>query len=218
MRPREKAMRYGLSSLSNQELLALFIRTGTAQHNAIELAQKLLLRLGGLKGLAKARIEDLMEIPGIKEAKALNLMAVVELAMRLLREEVLEQKIFNHPRKISDWLNLEIGFSSQEEFMVLFLDHRLQLLRFKKMFKGTLNQSLVHPRDVFREAAHSNAAALVLVHNHPGGSLEPSHADIEMTQHFVEAGKFLEIQVIDHLIVSKGAYCSIREKFPELFN
>ena len=154
--------------LSDHELLALFIRTGTQQKNAIELSQDLNLTLGGLKGLSKARLEDLTAISGIKEAKALNLLAVTELACRLLREQVFSEKSLNHPQSILDWLNFEIGFSPQEEFLVIFLNHRLHPIYYKVLFKELLNQSLVHPRDVFREASYHNAAALVLVHNHPG--------------------------------------------------
>ena len=217
MRPREKAQAYGLTHLSDQELLALLIRTGTKQKSAIQVAQQVLLKTKGIHGLANVSKEDLMTIPGIKEAKSLEIMAVVEIARRMMREENHQNMQISEPEALMSWLNYEIGFKEQEHFMAVYLNHQLEIVHHQILFKGTLDRSLIHPRDVFREAVRHNAAALMLVHNHPGKTLTPSQADIDTTSLLVENAKLLGLTILDHIIVSYGKYCSLRRTHAYLF-
>lgn len=217
MRPREKAKAFGMNALSDQELLALLLRTGTQKISAIQLAQKVLLKAGGIKGLANVTNSALQSISGIKDAKALEIMAVVEIARRMMREEHCHGFQVSEPKLLVNWLNYEIGFEKQEHFMVVYLNHQLEIISHQVLFKGTLDRSLVHPRDVFREAISHNAAALILVHNHPGKTLHPSQADIETTALLVENAKLLGLSILDHMIVSFGEYCSLRATHQYLF-
>lgn len=216
-RPREKAALHGVESLSDRELLALFIRFGTRKKSALELADEVLKLAGGMGRFMNLNRLQLMMISGIKEAKAMELMAIIEMGKRLIRP-VKESDIFvSEPSRLLDWLNFEIGYKQQEHFMVVYLNNQNMIMGHQILFKGTVDRSVVHPRDVFREAVSLNATRIILVHNHPGGTMKASQADLQVTLVMVDAGRLVGVDVLDHLIVSGGNYLSLRMAHSELF-
>lgn len=217
LRPREKALRLGVSSLDDRELLALFLRTGTKDKSALELADDILCNIHSLSELIRIKISDLIKIKGIKEAKAIEILALFEMAKRMAKPNLKERVAIYENNGIIQWLNMTIGYENQEHFMVLFLNNQQHILSYSTLFIGTVDYSVVHPRDIFREAVTLNSTRIILVHNHPGGSMMASTADIHATQAIVRAGMLLGIEVLDHLIVSEGMYYSIRNHHPFLF-
>ena len=217
-RPREKALEYGIHTLSDRELLALFIRTGTRKKSSLEIADEVIKLSGGLSVFAKLSKEALMTIPGIKEAKAIELMATVEMGKRIIKPSKLEEIFVNEPKNLISWLNYEIGFELQEHFLVVYMNNQNRILSHEVLFKGTIDRSIVHPRDIFREAVSLSATRIILVHNHPGQTMQASSADIEVTEIIVKGGKLVGVEVLDHLIVSHGEYISLRSIHPALFD
>lgn len=217
LRPREKAKEYGLNSLSDTELLALLIRTGTVNNSALSIAQSILNVCGGMGSFCTLKEKDLLEIKGISTTKAQQLLAIIELTMRINKPKIQEKVSLDSMAKVIKWLNLTIGYQAQESLLVLYLDHQNHFILHKILFTGTINQSNVYPRDIIREAYLANASRLILVHNHPSGSMTPSQADIEMTYGMIEALRVCELDLIDHLIVGKGDYVSLRKSHPYLF-
>jgi len=216
-RPREKALAYGIDSLSDQELLALLIRTGTRQDSALVLSEKVLNLSGGLQGLMQIHPSELMRISGIKEAKSLEIMTIVEISKRISRYERTDVYSIEEPSSIIKWLNTEIGYENQEHFMAIYLNHQLKILGHQILFKGTVDKSMVHPRDLFREAMKLNSSRIILVHNHPGKTLKASRADLETTRALVAASRLLGIEILDHIIVSYGSHTSIRLHHANVF-
>ena len=217
IRPREKALAYGISSLSDQEILALLIRTGTRKESALALANNVLKLTKGLKGLNNVHASQLMTISGIKDAKALEIMAIVEISKRISRFEMDQSISIEEPQSLMKWLNQEIGYKHQEHFMAVYLNHQLKVLGHQILFKGTVDKSLIHPRDLFRESMKLNASRIILVHNHPGKTLEASQADLHTTRALVDGARILGIEILDHIIVSHGAHSSIRSQHAYLF-
>ncbi|CAM3566764.1 DNA repair protein RadC [Erysipelothrix urinaevulpis] len=217
LRPREKALAYGLTCLSDHELLALLIRTGTKRKSAIDVAAEVLLKSNGLGGLPQMSAFDLMGIDGIKEAKSLEICAIMEMSRRIFRYKHKENISLENPKSLVKWLNSEIGFENQEHFIAVFLNHQLKILGHKLLFKGTVDKSLVHPRDLFREAVRFNASCMILVHNHPGKTMRASSADLETTKALVSAAQLLDLHILDHIIVSFGDFISLRQMHPEIF-
>lgn len=217
LRPREKAREFGIASLSDRELIALFIRFGTRTRSALDLADSVLSLCGGMSRFMHLDTKGLMTIPGIKEAKALELMALSEIGKRIIKPGKDTSFHISEPNRILDWLNFEIGYKEQEHFLVVFLNNQNAVLGHEILFKGTIDRSVVHPRDVFRVAISMNATRIILVHNHPGGTMKASGADLHVTEVMVEAGQLVGIDVLDHLIVSNGKYLSLRMQDPDLF-
>lgn len=217
VRPREKALAYGIKTLSDQELLALLIRTGTRKESALSVANNVLRMTKGLKGLNQVHSSELMSISGIKDAKALEIMAIIEISKRISRFEMNQSISIEEPKSLMHWLNKEIGYKNQEHFMAVYLNHQLKILGHQILFKGTVDKSLIHPRDLFREAMKVNASRIILVHNHPGKTLEASQADLHTTKALVEGARILGIEILDHIIVSHGAHTSIRSHHAYLF-
>ena len=217
LRPREKALRYGLKSLDDREILALFIRTGSHERSALNIADDVLNLTCGMENFAKVSLEQLMTINGIKEAKAIELLALVEMGKRIVKPKIDEVIQISEPTSLINWLNFEIGYEKQEHFLVVYMNNQNVVLNHEILFKGTVDRSIVHPRDVFRQAVSYNATRLILVHNHPGGTLKASRADLEVTDIMVEAGRLVDIEVLDHIIVTDGKFASIRERYPDLF-
>lgn len=211
-RPREKAIAFGITALKNEELLAILLRTGTKEKSAIELGKEVLSLSEHLSMLTGLSIEDLMKIKGIKAAKALQLIACFELSRRMSFEKIEECISIEHPQHLVDWLNKEIGSLAQEHFLVIFLDNRNRIRSYETLFKGTLNSSVVHPREVFKKALTKGCASIICVHNHPSGDCEPSEADIQLTKCIAETGKLVGIPLLDHLIVGGNNYVSLRQK------
>ena len=201
-RPREKLHALGAERLDTAELIAILLRTGTGGRSAIEIGRDLLAQFQTIESLAAASVEELSAVKGIGLAKAVQLKAAFALASRLpaTREA---RPMLRTPRDVADRLREEMQHFEVEEFHVLLLDTKNRLIRDVKVSKGTLNASLVHPREVFREAIRAGAASVILVHNHPSGDPTPSGDDLRITRELVEAGRVLKIEVLDHIIVGK---------------
>ena len=212
-RPREKLTRYGGKALSNVELLAIVIRTGHKEETAIELAQKILyMDSSGLANLMDVTMEQLMDIKGIGQCKAAQVLAVVELSKRLNSLEGQDKIRVNSPVVLVNLLMNKMRFLKKEHFKIAILDTKNQIISIENISIGTLNASIVHPRDVFNIAIKKNANSIILVHNHPSGDTSPSDEDINVTNRLVEAGKLLGIKVLDHLIIGDNRYLSFKEE------
>lgn len=207
-RPREKLEKYGPEKLSNAELLAILLRTGSKGINVIEMANKILKKFGK-DGLDKALFADLKNTFGLGSAKACEITACFELGRRFLQNK--KCQIYLSPEDV--WREMkDIRENKKEHFVVFFLDSRNQEIKREIISIGSLNASLVHPREVFEPAVRYLAAQIILAHNHPSGNAEPSEDDLGLTKRLVEAGKILGIEVIDHVIVAKNSFASLKEK------
>jgi DNA repair protein RadC len=211
-RPREKLLALGPAALADAELLALLLRTGTAGQGVLQLAQALLERFGGLGGLLRAQAADLQAVKGLGPAKRAEIAAVLEIARRVLGERLAAQPLFEQPQAVKDYLALQLAALEHEVFGVMFLDTQHRLLCFEVLFRGSLSQTSVHPREVARRALALNAAAVVLAHNHPSGVTEPSRADELITSAVRQALQLIEVRVLDHVIVGRGAALSFAER------
>lgn len=209
---REKMQIDGIASLSDAELLALFLRTGTQRRDVLSFAHDLLQHFGSLHGLLSARESELMQMPGIGIAKYAQLKGIAELARRFfnVRLMLLDDPL-SSPDITREFLQSQLAHEEREIFMVIFLDNRNRVLKHCRLFSGTLSHVEVHPREIVREAIQVNAAALILAHNHPSGSAQPSKADRIITEKVVKCCNFMEISVLDHLIVGKGEMVSFAE-------
>jgi DNA repair protein RadC len=210
-RPRERLDVCGPSALADAELLALVLRTGDQHRDAWSLARSILSRFGGLPGLANTSAASLEAMPGLGPAKSASLRASVELAKRLVDEPLERGQPIRSPEDIQRHFRTRLRDARRESFHVLMLDGRHRLIRAEEVSVGTLTASLVHPREVFREAIRCAAAAIVLVHNHPSGDPTPSAEDRSVTERLRNAGVLLGIRVLDHVIVTQGSYFSFRE-------
>ncbi|MDP9933229.1 DNA repair protein RadC [Variovorax paradoxus] len=212
-RPREKLIARGAGALADAELLALLLRTGVAGKNVLQLAEELLEHFGGLSGLLQTSAEDLKVIKGMGgDAKRAELIAVLELARRAMAERLKERAVFDSPGAVKQYLQLHIGSRPYEVFAVLFLDAQHRLIVLEELFRGTLTQTSVYPREVVTRALQNHAAAVVLSHNHPSGNIEPSRADETLTQTLSAALSLIDVRVLDHVIVSAGQAFSMAEK------
>lgn len=209
LRPREKAMMHGVEKLSDHELLMLVLRHGNSQMSVSQIAHNVLIKTQNLRTLGEMSLEELMGIDGIKIAKAMEIKAILELSKRVARSEVLYLNVMENSNSVIEWLQHEIGHENQECFLVIYLNVANQIIHYEVIFKGTLDRSLVHPREIFNLAIKHSASSLIAVHNHPGGTLVPSEMDFIVTNSLVDAGKLLGINLIDHLIVTKNGYHSI---------
>jgi DNA repair protein RadC len=204
-RPREKLLALGPEALSEAELLAVFLRTGIAGRDVLEIARAALHRFKGLNGLLAAARGDVEELAGFGPAKYAQLAAVVELARRALREEVKRAAVLNSPQRVREYLALSLGRAKHEIFAVLFLDAQNRLIEHRDLFHGTLTQTSVFPREVVKAALQYNAAAVILAHNHPSGAAEPSRADELLTRTLRDALALVDVKVLDHIIVAAPA-------------
>ncbi len=211
-RPREKLLSRGPGALSDAELLALLLRTGTAGQGVLELAQQVVERCGGFAGLLHTSADALKTIKGLGPAKRAEVVAVLELARRALAQELKQKPLFDGPQAVRDYLQLQLGAKGHEVFAVLFLDSQHRLLAFEELFRGTLTQTSVYPREVVLRALHHQAAAVVLSHNHPSGSVQPSRADEHLTQTLKAALALVDVRVLDHIIVAPGQALSMAER------
>lgn len=199
--PREKLLRSGAKSLSDAELLAIFLRTGVKGCSAVELARQLLLKHGSLKALFHASFDEFCQVKGMGLAKYAQLQAILEIAKRYFWEELAEKPMMNSAEAAGDFLLSEMSRLSREVFSCIFLDNQHKLICYEELFFGTINQSPVFPREIARRAMELNAAAVILAHNHPSGVAEPSRADKEITRVIREALNVLDVRVLDHLVV-----------------
>ena len=211
-RPREKLLALGAGALADAELIALLLRTGLPGLSVLQLAQQMLDAFGGLPGLLHASTDDLRRIKGLGPAKRAELAAVLELARRSLKHEFEQGPVFDSPAKGKDFLRLQIGALHHEVFVVVFLNAASRLIRFEEMFRGTLTQTSVYPREVVKRSLDLHASAVILAHNHPSGAAEPSSADGYLTQTLVAALKLVDVRVLDHLVVGRDAVVSFAER------
>lgn len=209
-RPREKALRYGLESLSDLELVALILQSGNKNRSVFEIASDVLKESEGLSKLMLMHVNTLMQIQGIREVKALQLLASVELSKRVIRSKVYHVSIMR-PEDVIEWFEFEYGSLPQECFIALYLDTKSKLISHRVLFKGTLNESVVHPREVFKEAFLQNANSVLIAHNHPSGDCTPSQADFEVTYKMVHVAMTMGVNLIDHIIVGQNQYYSFKE-------
>lgn len=211
-RPREKLLARGPQALADAELIALLLRTGVKGTSVLQLAQQLLATFEGLSGLLQAEPDDLKRVKGLGPAKRAEMSAVLELARRSLAQELMQRPVFDSPERVKDYLRLQIGGKPHEVFVVLFLDAQNRLLRAEEMFRGTLTQTSVYPREVAKRALELGAAAVLLAHNHPSGAAEPSRADEFLTQTLSKALALIDVRVLDHLVVSQAEVVSFAER------
>jgi len=211
-RPREKLLKRGAASLSDAELLAIFLRTGVTGKSAVDLARELLTRFGSLTQLFASGEKEFCAIHGMGQAKYVQLQAVIEMSRRALKEEMQRGDALNSPRAVSDYLQLLLGAKQQEVFMVLFLDTQHRVIASEELFHGTLSQASVYPREVVKRALAHNAAAVILAHNHPSGVAEPSQSDRMLTDALKQALDLVEVRVLDHFVVAAGQTLSFAEK------
>jgi DNA repair protein RadC len=210
-RPREKLLSRGPSALGDAELLALLLRTGLPGKHVLQLAQELLDRFGGLAGLLHTGADALRQVKGLGPAKRAEVVAVLELARRALAQELQSRPLFDSPRAVRDYLQLQLGARAHEVFAVLYLDSQNRLIALEELFRGTLTQTSVYPREVVLRALHHHAAAVVLTHNHPSGVAEPSRADESLTQSLKAALSLVDVRVLDHFIVTRNQAVSMAE-------
>ncbi len=211
-RPRERLLKGGPQSLSEAELLAVFLRVGLPGRNVLDLARSALERFGSLNGLLSAPRAEIEAMSGFGPAKYAQLQAVVELARRALHEDVRRDRLLDSPGKVSEYLRLSIGRLPHEVFAALFLDAQNRLIDDEVLFRGTLTQTSVYPREVVKRALARNAAAVVFAHNHPSGVAEPSRADEMLTRSLREALALVDVRVLDHIIVAGNASVSFAER------
>lgn len=210
-RPREKMMKYGSDKVTNAELLAIIIRTGSRRASAVHLADKILSRAENLRELPNLSIQELMEIKGIGLAKGVQIKAALELGRRIASSFRLETRSISSPRDVADYLMEEMRYYQKEYFKAVFLNTKNQVISTDIISIGSLNSSIVHPREIFSAAVKKASASLILVHNHPSGDPTPSREDIEVTKRIVQAGEIIGVSVLDHLIIGEGRYYSFRE-------
>ena len=211
-RPRERMLQYGAQALSNAELLAILLRTGTISESAVGLAQRLLAESGGLRQLVEMSANELMKIKGIGLAKALQIKAGIELGRRIARSVQDSAVTIRSPRDVSDLLMEDLRYLKKEHFVCLFLNTKNHVIGQETLSIGSLNASIVHPREVFVAAIKRSSASIICVHNHPSGDPTPSREDIEITKRLSEAGRLIGIDVLDHIIIGDRTFVSLKEK------
>jgi len=211
-RPRERFMKYGPESLSNQELLALMLRTGTKEESVLQLSNRLLTHFEGLRLLKDASLDEITSIKGIGTAKAIQVLAAVEIGRRISNLHYDDRYVIRSPEDGAKYVMNDMRFLSQEHFVTLYLNTKNQVLHKKTIFIGSLNASIVHPREIYKEALRRSAASIVCIHNHPSGDPTPSREDIEVTRRISECGKILGVELLDHLIIGENKFVSLKEK------
>jgi DNA repair protein RadC len=210
-RPREKLLARGPQALSDVELLAILLRTGMVGKNVFQLAEEI-LGSDGIAGLLNATVPSLKMVKGLGPAKQAELLAVFEMARRALSQRLKEREAFHTPDAVKQYLQLQLAHKNHEVFAVLFLDTQNRLLGLEELFRGTISQTSVYPREVVMRALHHQAAAVVLSHNHPSGSVQPSRADEHLTQTLKAALALVDVRVLDHIIVCQGEALSMAER------
>ena len=210
-RPRERMLQFGPQALSHAELIAILLRTGTHKESAVSLANRLLNESGSLRRLVEMTTDELVKIRGIGTAKALQIQAGFELGKRLARSKLGQEVSIRSPKDAADYLMEDLRYLSKEQFVCLFLNTKNKVIGRETLSLGTLNASLVHPREVFRTAIQKNSASIICAHNHPSGDPAPSPEDVEITRRLKKAGEIIGIEVLDHIIIGDREYCSLKE-------
>ena len=211
-RPREKLLRGGAAALADAELVALLLRTGARGVSALQLAQQMLDHCGGVRGLLQRDAADLGAIKGLGPAKRAEIGAVAELARRALAQDLCARPVIDAPAKVKDFLQLQLGGRGHEVFAVMFMDAKNRLVKFEELFRGSLSQTSVYPREIVKRALELQAAAVILAHNHPSGSAEPSRADEALTETLSKALRLVDVRVLDHVVVGERDAFSFAER------
>lgn len=212
-RPIEKLLMNGPETLSNPELLAIILRSGTRGENIISLSTRILSEFNGLDGLLEAGLDEITSIKGIKNIKASQIMALGELVRRINRLDLIkERNCIVSPRDIAEVIMKDMVFLKQEVLKLIMLDTKNNIIGIKDVFKGSLNTSIVHPREIFKEALKKSSSSIIICHNHPSGDPTPSKEDINITIRLKECGKIMGIDLLDHLIIGNNKYISLKEK------
>ena len=214
-RPYERCIRHGVQSLSNRDLLAVILRTGAKGRNVLELAGdllKLVPEREGFTGIRKLSLDELSNVKGIGKVKAVQLKCLLEIARRMAREEAGEGTYFTSPSAVANYYMEDLRHEEQEVLLLLMLNQRGRLIKERYMFKGTVNASVISPREIFVEALAARAVQIILLHNHPSGDASPSQEDLNVTRRIKEAGQLLGIALTDHIIIGEHAYVSLREE------
>ncbi|NFT05702.1 JAB domain-containing protein [Clostridium botulinum] len=212
-RPKEKLLSYGADTLNNSELLVIILRTGTKGENVLQLSNRLLSKFQGLDGILEASLDDITSIKGIKEGKASQILALAELFKRFRTFKSADRDIkIMSPNDLAMLINGEMSLLKQEILKVIFLNTKNIVIGTKDVFKGSLNTSIVHPREIFKEAVNKSSAKIIISHNHPSGDPTPSKEDINITLRIKECGEIMGIQLLDHIIIGKNGFISLKEK------
>ncbi|WP_271271411.1 RadC family protein [Aliamphritea hakodatensis] len=211
-RPREKLLHKGAGSLSDAELLAIFLRTGISGSSAVDMARELLREFGSLAGVAGASQKDLCAVKGIGTAKYVQLQAALQISLRIQGEALVRSSVLDSPREVKEYLGNRLRHYSQEVFAALLLDSRHRVICFKELFYGTIDSASVHPREVVKLALKHNAAALIICHNHPSGVAEPSDADVDITRHLQQALLLVDVRLLDHMVIGASEVVSMAER------
>ncbi len=211
-RPRERLMTVGATAVSTAELLAIILRTGSGGENVLRLAERLLAAFGDLPGLSRATIAELMQVKGIGPAKAVEIKAALEIGRRLMATAPQEKPVISSPADAANLLMSEMTFLEKEHLRLVLLDTRNKVLGTPTIYVGSLNTAVLRVNELFRVAIRENAAAFIVVHNHPSGDPSPSPEDIHVTRQIVQAGKILDIGVLDHVIIGRHRYVSLKER------
>jgi DNA repair protein RadC len=211
-RPRERLAALGPQALTNAELLAILLRVGVQGENAVEVGQRLLKKFNGLRGLHRAPFKDLMDQHGMGEAKASQIKAAIELGRRLTLESPEEKPAINSPADAAALMQYDMSALEQEHLRVMLLDRRNRVLEVVEVYKGSVNSSQVRVGELFKDAIRANASAVIIAHNHPSGDPTPSPDDVAVTRAIVQAGKLLDIDVLDHLVIGSGKWVSLKER------
>lgn len=211
-RPIEKLMNFGADTLSNQELLAVILRCGTKGQNILTLSEKILSEVHGLNGILNVTYDDIKRIKGVKTVKASQILALAELFRRFNTLKADNKITIRSSKDIAEMLMIEMADLNQEILKLIILNTKNKIIKIKDVFKGTLNSSLVHPREIFCEAIKSSGASIIICHNHPSGDPNPSEEDINITVRIKECGKIIGINLLDHIIIGDRKYSSLKEK------
>jgi DNA repair protein RadC len=211
-RPRERLLALGPQALTNAELIAILLRVGVKGENAVEVGQRLLQKFGGIAGLHRASMKEMMAQHAVGEAKAAQIKAAIELGRRLMLETPEERPSINSPADGAALLQYEMSALEQEHLRVILLDRRNRVLETVEVYKGSVNSSQVRVGELFKDAIRVNASAIIVAHNHPSGDPTPSPDDVAVTRAIVQAGKLLDIDVLDHLVIGQGKWVSLKER------
>lgn len=211
-RPRERLLKYGPENLSNSELLAIILRSGSKEENILSLSSRIIKECGGLNGLVNMTIDEFLSIKGIGNAKATALIAITEISKRLKGLKAGDEIKISSPKDVGDLLMEEMRYLKKEYLKVILLNTKNVVISIKDVSIGSLNSSIVHPREVFNYAVRSSSSSIIICHNHPSGDPEPSEEDINITKRLKECGKILGIDLIDHIIIGNSKFVSLKEK------
>lgn len=212
LRPRQRLIYAGAGALNDAELLAIILRIGSKGENVIRMAERLLKQFGGIRGLALATFEEICRAHGMGEAKATQIKAALELGRRMLVAAPDERPQVRSPADVANLLMLEMGLLEQEHLRVVLLDTKNYVIRVSTVYAGSLNTAVVRVGEVFRDAIRANCASIIAVHNHPSGDPTPSPEDVRVTEQLVAAGKLLDIELLDHLVIGRNRYVSLKER------